>query len=73
MSERVKLVVNGETREYEHNRCPATVSQLLDELALPATMIVVELNGEIVPREAFPVQALSAGDSVELVRFVGGG
>ena len=35
--------------------------------------IAVELNGEIVPREAYETCVIQNSDVVEIVRFVGGG
>jgi thiamine biosynthesis protein ThiS len=46
---------------------------LLEELSLEKNTVIAELNGVIVPVEAFSSRALNAGDRVELVRFVGGG
>jgi thiamine biosynthesis protein ThiS len=73
MKEIVNLTVNGEIRQYETGRLPVNISSLLEELALPADMIVAEVNGDIVKRGEYAKHALSAGDTIELVRFVGGG
>jgi thiamine biosynthesis protein ThiS len=35
--------------------------------------VAVELNREIVPQESFADAHLSAGDTIELVRFMAGG
>ena len=37
------------------------------------SVVVAEVNGSIVTRERFGSKPLAAGDTVELVRFVGGG
>lgn len=36
-------------------------------------MVVVELNGSILPKKEFADTVLTAGDKVEIVHFVGGG
>jgi thiamine biosynthesis protein ThiS len=35
--------------------------------------VVVELNGEILDRVAYPSVRVKAGDTLEVVHFVGGG
>jgi sulfur carrier protein len=66
----MRITVNGEATEVEENM---DISALLKDLGLDPATLVVELNHNIVPRESFDQQALSPGDELELVRFVGGG
>ena len=70
MTETREITVNGEPRRVP---APATLDDLLRHLGLDARMVVVELNREIVRRPRLAGTALAAGDSVELVHFVGGG
>ncbi|MGE5090940.1 MAG: sulfur carrier protein ThiS [Bacillota bacterium] len=70
MTETLEITVNGEPRRVP---APATLDDLLRHLGLDARMVVVELNREIVRRPRLAGTALAAGDSVELVHFVGGG
>lgn len=65
----LKITFNGEERETESR----TVSSLLREFGLENRKIAVELNREIVARETYDDTALTDGDSVEVVQFVGGG
>lgn len=51
----------------------ATISDLLDRLAVRRDAIAVEVNREIVPRARHASQPLREGDAVEVVTFVGGG
>lgn len=51
----------------------ATIQDVLDTLGLDSARVAVERNGEIVERERFPACTLSEGDSLEVIRFVGGG
>lgn len=69
MSE-LAIVVNGESRRLPG---PATLLDLLRHLGLDPRTVVVELNREIVRRPRLGETALSEGDAVELVHFVGGG
>ena len=64
------ITVNGEAR---HILGPATLLDLLATLELDARQVVVELNREIIRRPRLGETALSTGDQVELVHFVGGG
>jgi sulfur carrier protein len=64
------VTVNGEQREMEEH---STLLDLLALLDLDPRSVVVELNREIVRRPALGDTALSEGDQVELVHFVGGG
>ncbi len=67
------LTVNGAARAFPPDGFPPTVAALLAELGLEASMVVAEVNGEIVRRDAYAAHPLADGDTVELVRFVGGG
>lgn len=67
------LSINGESREFVDSLFPGTVADLIATLELDPAMVVAEVNGDIVGRADFASHALQHGDSVELVRFVGGG
>ena len=66
----VRILVNGEARELPG---PATLRDLLRHLGLDPRTVVVEHNRQIVRRPALSDTSLAAGDTVELVHFVGGG
>ena len=66
----LEIIVNGEARRIPS---PATASDLLRHLGLDPRTVVVELNRMIVRRPQLQDTALSDGDAVELVHFVGGG
>jgi thiamine biosynthesis protein ThiS len=68
--ERMRLTINGETREFP---APLSVSGLVAALALEPRKIAIERNLEIVPRSAYGETALAEGDRIEIVQFVGGG
>ena len=63
------LTVNGESRRTS----AATVADLVRELGLLPEKVAVERNGEIAPRSTLEQVALSDGDTLEIVHFVGGG
>ncbi len=66
----MRIVVNG--KDITCADC-LTVLGLLEELRFSANAILVECNAEILPRSAYETTVLSEGDSLELIRFVGGG
>ncbi len=66
----MEIVVNGEPREITPG---TTVTRLLTELSLPPARVAVERNREIVRKAEFGATALSPGDRIEIVTFVGGG
>lgn len=69
-SEKVTIVVNGESRETSGG---ATVTQLLESLGLSAGRVAIERNLQILPRAEWEVARVEAGDRYEIVQFVGGG
>jgi len=66
----VQVVANGEAVELDDG---ATLNDLLGRLGLGAKWVVVERNGQPVPRRETPTTLLSDGDRLELVRAVAGG
>ena len=70
MTTTLTLTVNGESRAFD---APLTVATLLDRLELDRRKVAVELNEEIVHRSRYTETALSSGDSLEIVHFIGGG
>jgi thiamine biosynthesis protein ThiS len=69
-SEKITIVVNGESREASGG---ATVAQLLESLGLRAGRVAIERNLQILPRAEWEVTRVTAGDRYEIVQFVGGG
>jgi thiamine biosynthesis protein ThiS len=50
-----------------------SVAALLEALGLDWRKVAVERNEAIVPRSAYAATVLVAGDSLEIVHFIGGG
>jgi len=65
----VEITINGERKLIE----PASVLGLLQELGIDPRRVAVELNREILPKDRYAGTPLGAGDSLEIVHFVGGG
>lgn len=66
----VPVTINGDAREISAGR---SVTELLGELGLHPRLVVVEYNRVILDREQYESTEVRAGDSLELVHFVGGG
>lgn len=66
----IRVRLNGKDREISGGH---TVRSLLESLELHPGMVVVELNRDILERDRYQDQAVSDGDTLELVHFVGGG
>lgn len=66
----ITLTVNGEAR-----LCPAglMLPQVLEALGYRPQLVVVEFNGEILPRQRWPQQPVGESDVLEVVTIVGGG
>jgi len=66
----VKLHINGEPRDFTE---ALSLAALVEQLGMKPDRVAVELNLNIVPREHWAATALSDGDRLEIVHFVGGG
>jgi sulfur carrier protein len=66
----ITITVNGESRD-----CPAGLSlpAVLESLGFRPQLVVVELNGTILPRSRWPGQIVVESDQLEVVTIVGGG
>ena len=62
--------INGEKKEISEG---LSVASLLEELGIRPGRVVVEINRDVVARDAHGATRLKEGDAVEIVHFVGGG
>ncbi|MEM6909627.1 MAG: sulfur carrier protein ThiS [Pseudomonadota bacterium] len=69
MADEKSITLNGAPRSTSAN----TIGDLVRELELAPEKVAVERNGEIVPRSTLSNAKLGAGDTLEIVHFVGGG
>lgn len=70
MPDTMEILLNGDRTAVPS---PATLEALLRHLGLDPRMVVVEHNRTIVRRPQLATTPIAAGDTVELVHFVGGG
>jgi thiamine biosynthesis protein ThiS len=66
----ISVHINGQDREIPEG---LSVTRLLEHLELNPALVVVELNRVILDRSRFSETPVRAGDTLELVHFVGGG
>lgn len=66
------LKINGQVKTFDEG-FPPTLAALLEELKIDAATVVAEIDGQIVQRSEFTQTTISEGQSIELIRFVGGG
>ena len=64
------ITINGEQKEVVEG---LSIAQLLEELNIRPSRVVIELNRDIVSRETYGSAILKEGDTLEIVHFVGGG
>ncbi|MDR2075967.1 MAG: sulfur carrier protein ThiS [Desulfovibrio sp.] len=70
MTGNATLILNGE----EHPHAPGmTVASLVASLAQSPAGVAVEINGAILSPELFAQRQVQPGDTLEIIRFVGGG
>ena len=65
----MQYIVNGQNEEH----AATCLLALLEERGNDPAKVVVELNGQIIPKDAYAATSLHGGDRLELVQFVGGG
>jgi sulfur carrier protein len=66
----INLVVNGKPREAEEN---INLEKYLATFDVNLRFVAVGYNGEVIKKESFPNITLSNGDTLEIVKPVGGG
>ncbi len=66
----MEIQVNGEKRQWDE---PVTVVSLLEALGIRPVTVAVERNLRIVPREEMAREMIHDGDTIEIIRMVGGG
>lgn len=66
----MQILLNGNPKIITE---PMTIARLLEDLLLPATAIVIELNKTILQPDCYATTFLKDNDQMEIIRFVGGG
>ncbi|PLY16420.1 sulfur carrier protein ThiS [Sulfurimonas sp. CVO] len=66
----MKLIINGEIKEFSEN---VTLENVLKELGLTDKVMAAAVNMEIVKQNQWATYTLKDNDKLELLDFVGGG
>ena len=66
----MNLRINGQETRLEAGM---HLDSLLTHFKLKKDMVVIELNRVVPPKEAYGTTFLQEGDTVEIVKFLGGG
>ena len=66
----MKVTINGEIKELESE---VSLSRLLELFSLPLQRVAVEVNREVVRKQAWDATIVQDNDRIEVVHFVGGG
>ena len=69
----MNLVVNGEPRLLDAAPGPSGLNDVVRALGHNPSLVVVEHNGAIVPKNQWESTAINDGDNLEIVTIVGGG
>jgi len=64
------ITLNGKAHDTQ---TPMGLVQLLASLEIDRRLVAVAHNGEVIPRDRYEEVSLTEGDSLEIVRMVGGG
>jgi sulfur carrier protein len=66
----ITLTVNGEKRQLP---AETDLVSFLKDLEVDVRLVAVAHNGDVIPRKDYASVRLREGDSLEIVRMVGGG
>ena len=66
----MQILINGQSHQIPE---PLSIDELLRRLELQSDRVAVELNRQIVRRDAWASTAVQDKDRLEIVQFVGGG
>ena len=67
------LKINGTEKQFPDGEMPANISELLSRMDIDQATVVAEIDGTIIKRKNFSETDLTPGQTIELIRFVGGG
>ena len=70
MTTTIALQINGKP---ETITSPLNVTDFLRNRSIEPSHVALEINGVIVSKDEFDTYHINANDSIEIVRFVGGG
>jgi len=66
----IEVVINGKKEKIEEG---VTIAQILKQRNIRPEMVAVELNGQVIERDAYASLELKEGDSLEFLFYMAGG
>jgi sulfur carrier protein len=66
----MNITVNGKAREIEGE---TDLPSLLHAFDVNPRLVAVAINGDVIPKDQYAGVRVRAGDTLEIVRMVGGG
>lgn len=63
------MIINGQEKEFSN----ISITNLLKELEVDLSRVVVEVNQDIINKEKYNEVILNKEDKIEIIAFVGGG
>ncbi len=66
----IRVTINGRDLELPE---PISLARYIEERELAGRRLAVAHNGDVVPRDAYADAIINDGDTLEIVRPVGGG
>lgn len=63
------MIINGQEKEFNN----ISITNLLKELEVDLSRVVVEVNQDIINKEKYNEVILNKEDKIEIIAFVGGG
>ena len=66
----IRIKVNGQERTVPEG---CSISKLMELMGIPQSFTAIELAGKVVSQSEFNSTVMKAGESVEIIRLVGGG
>lgn len=66
----MQVAVNGKDTTLPSGM---TLAQLVEHLGIDRRLVALAHNGEVIPRSTYEQVRVGEGDTVEIVRMVGGG
>ena len=69
----MNLTVNGKPRHIDAPDSEIGVLSLLERFEINPRLVAVAINGDVIPKKEYAAAIVKHGDTVEIVRMVGGG
>ena len=66
----IRITVNGQLLELEG---PISLPEFLEQRGISRAMIAIDHNGKVLFRDEYDASRIEDGDTLEIVRMVGGG